>query len=147
MLWDRLFKKVFKIFALLVLIYVLPVGGLYLISETTDLPGRRAGPKDAFRHTYASAVIGRYISPRAVDIFTRLTGRKAESSYDQMDVHNNTLGGQIGVAFSRGELTGSMYEVVLERVKAAEVNAQSPEVVRVLPQDKWNEMFCASCNW
>lgn len=109
---------------------------MYITAHRTGLPGRRGGPQDAFRHTYTSALVARYSSAEVVGLVTYLTEADAESPQDQMDIHNNTLGAKLGASYS-----GSLYDLIFERVRAAEVNAVSSDVIRVLPESSWDNGF------
>jgi hypothetical protein len=104
---------------------------MYIISRNTKLDGPRGGPQDVFRHTYASAVTARYISPKIVKLVTFICERNPNSDYDKMDIHNNTLGLQIGLSKL------PIYQTILEKIKIAEVNPSDSDTIYILEANKW----------
>ncbi len=117
-------------FALPPLIFIL---SLYVTASRTGLPGRRGGPQDAFRHTYASALVSRYLSPKVVHLVTSVTELDANSPHDQMDIHNNTLGAKLGVSHS-----GDLYDLVAEKIRSAEINTTSEDTITLMPESDWD---------
>lgn len=129
-------KKI--LISLLVLIFISPfivVFALYRLAMATELPGRRGGPQDAFRHTYSTALTSRYLSPRFVELVTYLCESDLSNSFDQMDIHNNKIGSRIGLG------DGDLYETVMKKVKAGQVNATDNNVITWLPEDQWDQGF------
>lgn len=117
------------------LIIVLPLLQLlyfYSIAMNTGLPGRRGGPQDAFRHTYACAVVTKYISPKVVMFVTQVSERNKESPFDQMDMHNNMIGLKIGLS------SKNLYQAVKQAVAEGQINAQDSEQITWLPENKWS---------
>ncbi len=88
----------------------------YIKASSQGLIGRRGGPQDAFRHSYASAVVSRYLGPRVVDVFTAITEKDEGSIYDHMDRHNNMVGKQVG------QMQGEIEGLILEKIKKGRVN-------------------------
>jgi hypothetical protein len=120
---------------LLVLIFISPiivVFFLYRLAMATELPGRKGGPQDAFRHTYSTALTSRYISPLVVEFVTFICERDPANHFDQMDIHNNKIGSRIGL----GE--GDLYETVMKQVNEGQVNAIDNNVITWLPEKKWD---------
>jgi hypothetical protein len=105
---------------------------MHILAWQTGLKGFRGGPQDAFRHTLASAYVSRYIGPWAVDAFTLVSERNLDSSYDQMDWHNNGLGKRLGQSSAE-----NLFISVSEAVKNGKEDSQDPQVIRWLPEKKW----------
>lgn len=105
---------------------------LYRLAMATELPGRRGGPQDAFRHTYSTALTARYISPKAVELVTYLSEREPDSPFDQMDIHNNRIGTMIGLE------DGDLYETVWNKIKEGRVNSSDKDVITWLPENQWD---------
>ena len=105
---------------------------LYRFAMSTNLPGRKGGPQDAFRHTYSTALTARYISPYAVRLVTFICERDPNSIFDQMDIHNNKVGTMIGL----GE--GDLYETVMQKIKSGKINATQEDTITWLPPEKWD---------
>lgn len=121
--------------SLIVLAFLSPVITvvlLYRLAMATELPGRRGGPQDAFRHTYSTALTARYISPKAVELVTYLSERDPHSPFDQMDIHNNRIGTQIGLG------DGDLYETVWAKIKEGRVNSSDKDVITWLPENQWD---------
>lgn len=127
-------KKKYLI-TLLVLIFISPiivVFFLYRLAMATELPGRKGGPQDAFRHTYSTALTSRYLSPLVVELVTFMCERDPTNHFDQMDIHNNKIGSRIGSD------EGELYETVMKRVNAGQVNATDNSVITWLPEKEWD---------
>ncbi len=119
---------------------VLFIVSMYLISRNTGFEGPRGGPQDAFRHTYTSALVAKYLSPSLVVIATKISESNLDSSYDLMDIHNNNLGIQIALGhLSDGDVYDqtSLYSKVYEKVKNAKVAATDKNTVHILEPSKW----------
>lgn len=125
-----LFLLIFAIVSPLITVFI-----LYRLAMATDLPGRRGGSQDAFRHTYSCALTARYLSPKVVEWVTTLTERDPHSLFDQMDRHNNRIGTQIGLG------KGELYETVMKKVKSGQINATDQDVITWLPENKWDNGF------
>lgn len=127
-----------KLAFLTTLIFMPPamfIGGMYLVAMQTGLPGRRGGPQDAFRHTYASALTAKYLSPRLVTLMTIICERNDNSDFDQMDRHNNALGAELGVK------NGNLYDTVFRKISEGQINAQQKDIVTWLPEHHWSNGF------
>ena len=114
----------------------LPVAALmvlYLIAMNTNLPGRRGGMQDAFRHTYSTALTARYLSPKVVELVTFICEDDPNSKYDRMDIHNNKIGTRLGLS------EGPLYETVMKKIAAGQINAQTEDVVTWLPEKEWDQ--------
>lgn len=127
-------KKI--LISLLVLIFISPlvvVFALYRLAMATELPGRRGGPQDAFRHTYSTALTARYLSPVVVEFVTYICESDPTNHFDQMDIHNNKIGSRIGLS------EGDLYETVMKKIKAGQINATDNNVITWLPEDEWDQ--------
>lgn len=113
--------------------WALLLSPFYAAAFLTGLPGMRGGPQDAFRHTLASAVVSRFISPAAVDWVTDATesGRTRNS---RMDRHNNRIGRELGL---RGGSATQLYGRVREQVAAGRADSDDPAVTTWLPEKNW----------
>ena len=112
---------------------------LFVLSYTwwhvfsSDLPGGRGGPLDAYRHTLASAVVAYTLDDAVVEVITSLTERGGRDS-NAMDRHNNRIGATIGSqAGSFAEIEPTVYA----QVSDGEVNTQSDSRTTWLPEDRW----------
>lgn len=103
------------------------------MAGSTGLKGRRGGPQDAFRHTYSSAVVARYLSPKAVELITALFERDPESIHNQMDINNNMAGIKVGLS------SKPIYTEVFKMVEGAMSNNQSDLII--LPKSMWSNGF------
>lgn len=127
------YKKPLIVF--LILAIILPIGTvivLYRIAMATELPGRRGGPQDAFRHTFSTALTARYLSPKVVELVTFATERDLSSPFDRMDIHNNRIGTNIGL----GE--GPLYETVMKKIKEGQVDATDVDIITWMPEKDWD---------
>lgn len=129
-------KKIFiSTFIIVLLSPVVVVFLLYRLAMATDLPGRRGGPQDAFRHTYSTALTARYLSPKVVELVTYLSERDSHSHFDQMDIHNNKIGTKIGLD------EGDLYEVVMKKIKEGQINSKDQNTITWLPEDEWDHGY------
>lgn len=129
-----MFKKILiTTFLLAIISPVIAVFLLYRLAMSTNLPGRRGGPQDAFRHTYSTALTARYISPKAVELVTKYSESDLNSPFDQMDIHNNRIGTMIGLA------DGDLYETVLKKIHEGKVNAEDINTVTWLEEKDWDQ--------
>jgi len=125
-------KTLVYLFVLVFLSPIVTVVLLYRLAMATELPGRRGGPQDAFRHTYSTALTARYISPKAVELVTYLSEREPDSPFDQMDIHNNRIGTQIGLG------DGDLYERVWQKIKEGRIDSKDKDVITWLPENQWD---------
>lgn len=127
-------KKI--LISLLVLIFISPVivvFCLYRLAMATDLPGRRGGPQDAFRHTYSTALTSRYLSPAIVEFVTYMCEDDQTDPYDQMDIHNNMIGTRIGLG------SGDLYKTVMMKIKEGQINSTDKNIITWLPENQWDQ--------
>lgn len=128
-------KRLVALLALLLITPILIAVVLYLIAMDTGLKGRRGGPQDAFRHTYSSALTAKYVSPKAVELFTYIWEREPESPFDQMDIHNNKIGTKIGLSEE------NLYEAVSKKISEGQINAKDPDTITWLEEKNWDDGF------
>nr|WP_242525164.1 hypothetical protein [Lysobacter changpingensis] len=101
------------------------------------LPGGRNGPADAYRHSLASAIVAYTLSPRCVDIVTKVMERDGQGNAARaMDAHNNRLGARIGAA---ADSWTAMQQAVLAAVNEGAIDARSPDQITWLAPDAWQE--------
>jgi hypothetical protein len=125
-------KKYLLLVAFVVAVYFSIIVSLYLFAMNTQLPGRRGGPQDAFRHTFSSALVARYISPYAVELVTLALERDNFSDMDLMDRHNNRVG--IGIGLSNDPI----YETVLKKIEQGQINAKDRDQITWLRKSRWS---------
>lgn len=125
-------KLLISFIVLVILSPVVTVFILYRYAMATGLPGRRGGPQDAFRHTYSTALTARYLSPKVVELVTKLSETDPDSPFDLMDIHNNRIGTNIGLG------VGDLREVVMEKINNGKINASDPDTITWLPENQWD---------
>lgn len=110
---------------------------VYTTTAQSDLPGGRHGPRDAYRHSLASATVAYTGSPRWVEWVTAVmeNGGRGDDSR-AMDAHNNLLGARIG---ARAKSWREMRIAVLLAVETGDVNASDPDRITWLPPARWQE--------
>jgi hypothetical protein len=110
---------------------------VYAATLRSDLPGGRHGPKDAYRHSLASAIVAYTGSPRWVEWVTAVmeNGGRGDDAR-AMDAHNNLLGARIGA--EAGSWT-QMQADVLAAVRAGAVTVESQDRITWLPPERWRE--------
>lgn len=130
-------RRWFALFAMIAAYPAFVLSTVYATTLRSDLPGGRNGPRDAYRHTLASATVAYTGSPRWVEWVTEVmeNGGKGDASR-AMDAHNNRLGARIG---ARARSWTEMRADVLAAVKAGEVAAQDANRITWLPPEKWQE--------
>ena len=124
----------------MLLVYpVFVLGTVYTITLRSDLPGGRNGPRDAYRHSLASAIVAYTASPRLVD-WVSATMDGGDGISHRMDT-NNRIGARIGAA-----ATGwtAMLAAVRTAVDGGDVVADGAEIdaaTRIvwLPANQWHE--------
>jgi hypothetical protein len=110
---------------------------VYAATAQSDLPGGRNGPKDAYRHSLASATVAYTGSAQWVEWVTRVMEHgEGGDAANAMDRHNNPLGARIG---ARAESWSDMRAAVLAAVKAGDVAAQDDNRITWLPPEQWQE--------
>lgn len=113
------------------------LGTVYATTLRSDLPGGRNGPRDAYRHSLASATVAYTGSPRWVAWVTAVMEDGGEGDAARaMDAHNNRLGARVG---ARAESWTQMRADVLAAVQAGGVSLEDPNRITWLPPEKWQE--------
>ena len=110
---------------------------VYATTSQSGLPGGRHGPRDAYRHSLASATVAYTGSPRWVHWVTAVmeNGGQGDDAH-AMDAHNNLLGARIG---TEAQSWRGMRTAVLAAVQAGGVDVQDPNRITWLPQTRWQE--------
>jgi len=132
-LWRR-----WTIAAILIAVYpVFVLGTVYIATWRSDLPGGRHGPRDAYRHSLASAIVAYTGSSRWVEWVTSVMENGGEGDAARaMDARNNRIGARIG---TEAESWNEMRAAVLAAVRAGRANAQERHRITWLPPEKWQE--------
>lgn len=76
------------------------------------------GPADAIRHTMAAALLTKALGPSVAR--TILANHEDETNPDAMDIHNNEVGVQIGMANPNAS-PSQLYSIVLQKMEAGEL--------------------------
>jgi hypothetical protein len=110
---------------------------VYVTTSRSDLPGGRHGPRDAYRHSLASAIVAFTGSPRWVEWVTAVmeNGGRGDDAR-AMDAHNNLLGARIG---ADARSWAGMRAAVLAAVRTGGIDVQDPNRITWLPQTRWQE--------
>jgi hypothetical protein len=110
---------------------------VYATTAQSDLPGGRHGPRDAYRHSLASATVAYTGSPRWVRWVTAVMENGGQGDDTRaMDAHNNLLGARIG---AEAQSWDGMRSAVLAAVRDGGVDMQDPNRITWLPQARWQE--------
>ncbi len=110
---------------------------VYATRLRSDLPGGRHGPKDAYRHSLASATVAYTGSPRWVEWATAVMENGGEGGPDRtMDAYNNRIGARIGAG---AESWAGMRAAVLAAVEAGGIEAEEDNRITWLPPERWQE--------
>ena len=113
------------------------LGTVYATTLRSDLPGGRHGPKDAYRHSLASATVAYTGSPRWVEWVTAVMESGGDGGPDRaMDAHNNRIGARIG---ADAESWAGMRAAVLAAVEAGGIEARDDDRITWLPPERWQE--------
>jgi hypothetical protein len=113
------------------------LGTVYATTLRSDLPGGRHGPKDAYRHSLASATVAYTGSPRFVEWVTAVMENGGDGGPDRaMDAHNNRIGARIG---ANAESWAGMRAAVLAAVEAGGIEAEDDDRITWLPPERWQE--------
>ena len=121
----------------LLLYPALVLGTVYAATSRSDLPGGRHGPKDAYRHSLASATVAYTGSARWVEWVTEVmeNGGEGDAAH-AMDAHNNRLGARIG---ARADSWDEMQADVLAAVRAGGVAVEDDDRITWLPSKHWRD--------
>lgn len=113
------------------------LGTVYATTLRSDLPGGRHGPKDAYRHSLASATVAFTASPRWVEWVTAVMENGGEGDAARaMDAHNNRLGARIG---ARAASWTHMRAAVRAAVDEGGIAVEDPNRITWLPPEQWQE--------
>lgn len=136
---QRWLRRLLAAAALLAVYPAFVLGSVYLATSRSDLPGGRHGPKDAYRHTLASATVAYTGSSRWVDWVTAaMEGDGHSDPAHAMDAHNNRIGARIGAgAASWNEMNAA----VLQAVQAGGVAVEDEDRITWLPRERWQERW------
>ncbi|MBS7806497.1 hypothetical protein [Variovorax sp. PCZ-1] len=102
---------------------------------SSDLPGGRHGPLDAYRHTLASAFVGCTLGSQAVELVTQVMESSSKRS-SIMDRHNNRLGARIGAAC---DSISNIEPKVAASIAQGQINATHPNQSTWLPPEDWRQ--------
>ncbi len=113
------------------------LGSVYLATSGSDLPGGRNGPKDAYRHSLASATVAYTGSPRWVEWVTRIMEHgEGGDAANAMDRHNNRIGERIGAdAVSWNQMRAN----VRAAVQAGGIDVEDDNRITWLPPERWQD--------
>lgn len=125
------------VFAVLALYPAFVLATVYVATSQSDLPGGRHGPRDAYRHSLASATVAYTGSPRWVEWVTAVmeNGGIGDDTRS-MDAHNNLLGARIG---AEARSWSDMRAAVLAAVQSGGVGMQDGNRITWLPPERWQE--------
>ncbi len=113
------------------------LGTVYVATLRSTLPGGRHGPKDAYRHSLASATVAYTGSPRWVEWVTAVMENGGEGDAARaMDAHNNRLGARIGAGATSWT---HMRAAVRAAVDEGGVAVEDPNRITWLPPERWQE--------
>lgn len=116
---------------------VFVLASVYATTLRSDLPGGRHGPRDAYRHSLASATVAYTGSPRWVEWVTAVMENGGHGDAARaMDAHNNLLGARIG---AKAESWGDMRTAVYAAVKAGGVDVEDENRITWLPSQRWQD--------
>ena len=133
----RWLKRAAGVFALAAAYPAFVLGTVFATVIPSDFPGGRNGPKDAYRHTLASATVAYTGSPRWVEWTTRIMehGDGGDAS-NAMDRHNNRIGERIGAdATSWTQMRAN----VRAAVQAGGIDVDDDNRITWLPPEKWRD--------
>ena len=134
----KVFKICFQFIVALLLVYVLFVlGYVWWHCYKSPLEGGANGKLDAYRHTFASAVVAYTASPKLVRFVSAAMERKKRPA-NMMDRHNNAIGAKIGAeAKSLGEIDAK----VVAQVASGQVDAKDAAQTTWMPPRFWGPGF------
>ncbi len=131
----RYWRRLAIVACILSLYPVFVLSTVYATTLRTDLPGGRHGPKDAYRHSLASAIVAYTGSPIWVDWVTVVMERDGRGDAARaMDAHNNRLGARIG---ARSGSWDAMQAAVLDAVERGGVAVDDINRITWLPPERW----------
>lgn len=133
----RRVKRALAFFALIAAYPAFVLGTVFATVIPSGLPGGRNGPKDAYRHTLASATVAYTGSPRWVEWTTRIMEHgDGGDAANAMDRHNNRIGERIGAdATSWTQMRAN----VRAAVQAGGIDVDDDNRITWLPPEKWQD--------
>lgn len=135
--WRRYARRASFVAIVLAIYPAFVLGTVYNATTHSDLPGGRHGPKDAYRHSLASAIVAYTGSPRWVEWITQVMERGGVGDTARaMDAHNNRLGARIGAEAPSWE---RMRAQVAAAVENGGVDVDDPNRITWLPPERWQE--------
>lgn len=135
----RWLRRALLLAALLALYPVFVLGTVYWATSQSGLPGGRHGPKDAYRHSLASATVAFTGSAHWVDWVTAvMEGDGRGDASRAMDRRNNRIGARIG---ARADSWKEMNAAVLQAVQAGGVTAEDEDSITWLPPERWQDRW------
>jgi hypothetical protein len=116
---------------------VFVLASVYAATSQSDLPGGRHGPRDAYRHSLASATVAYTGSQRWVEWVTAVMENNGRGDATRaMDAHNNLLGARIG---AEAKSLSDMRASILAAVSAGGVDVQDEDRITWLSPERWQE--------
>jgi hypothetical protein len=116
---------------------VIVLAAVYGATFRSGLPGGHDGPRDAYRHCLASAIVAYTATPVWVDWVTAVMENDGEGDPARsMDAHNNRIGARIGSA-ARG--WSALQADVRAAVDAGGVDVADPDRITWRPRTHWRE--------
>lgn len=135
--WRRHARRALLAALALALYPAFVLGTVYNATTHSDLPGGRHGPKDAYRHSLASAIVAYTGSPRWVEWVTyAMEGEGGADPARAMDAHNNRIGARIG---AEAESWDAMRTEILAAVERGGIDVDDPNRITWLPRERWQE--------
>lgn len=135
--WRRYARRALIVAAVIGAYPAFVLGTVYTATTQSDLPGGRHGPKDAYRHSLASAIVAYTGSPRWVEWVTyAMEGDGVADAARAMDAHNNRLGARIG---AEAESWDRMRADIDAAVENGGVEIDDSNRITWLPRERWQE--------
>jgi len=137
-----LFKKCVALFCKMVAAFavtymVLVLGYVWWHCYKSPFQDGSNGKLDAYRHTFASAVVTYTTSPKVVRLVTVLMERKNRAA-NLMDQHNNAIGIHIG---AHVKTLDEIDPLVVAQIENGTVNATDKMQTTWLPPQYWSHGF------
>jgi hypothetical protein len=128
--------------ALLAAYPLFALGATYALTLRSGLPGGRHGPRDAYRHSLASALVAWTASPRCVEWVTAVMEGDDPGASHRMDAHNNRVGIRLAArAADWSSLLQSVRAAVDGGVAMDERALADPDRIVWLPAHRWRERW------
>lgn len=133
---KRFLRRRYLILVLILCVYpVCVIAYTWTFVLRSDFKGGRRGQLDAYRHSLASAIVSYTLGEWAVN-FTTLIFESSDSDSGIMDIHNNSVGANIG---SKAKSFHDIEPSIRKAVMNGEVLSDDPEKIYWLPKEKWGE--------